>query len=274
MTLSRERRRRLAALALDGDLRILEDDPYGLVRYDGDPSPTLFELEEGGRCCTAPPSPRRSRRGFASVTRSCRTSTRESSRTLVASTYISPALVAQATVLEFLPPRVVRAEPRARPRPVARPARRDARGLERELDGRVRWSRPEGGYFLWLELPESLDAGEAARTRDRDRSHVRARGRLRRASEQRPPGVQLRLARRDREGVKRLAKLVAATPPRCSQLRRPTGRPAERAAVARGGAGAAGRASHGYGDGRWGMEPRGQGRRGRPDGSSNPRRLV
>jgi hypothetical protein len=32
--------------------------------------------------------------------------------------------------------------------------------LERELGGRARWSRPEGGYFLWLELPEDTDATE------------------------------------------------------------------------------------------------------------------
>jgi 2-aminoadipate transaminase len=32
--------------------------------------------------------------------------------------------------------------------------------LERELSGRVRWNRPEGGYFLWLDLPEEVDAAE------------------------------------------------------------------------------------------------------------------
>jgi DNA-binding transcriptional MocR family regulator len=40
--------------------------------------------------------------------------------------------------------------------------RRDAmlEALGRELGGRGRWSRPEGGYFLWLELPGGVDAGE------------------------------------------------------------------------------------------------------------------
>ena len=32
--------------------------------------------------------------------------------------------------------------------------------LERELGGRATWSRPEGGYFLWLDLGEGIDAGE------------------------------------------------------------------------------------------------------------------
>src|SRR4029077_11780580 len=32
--------------------------------------------------------------------------------------------------------------------------------LERELGGRAQWSHPEGGYFLWLDLPEGTDAVE------------------------------------------------------------------------------------------------------------------
>ena len=35
-TLSEERRRRIVELAAEHDLLVLEDDPYGLVRYDGD----------------------------------------------------------------------------------------------------------------------------------------------------------------------------------------------------------------------------------------------
>ena len=41
-------------------------------------------------------------------------------------------------------------------------ARRDAMlaALEREFPEEARWSRPEGGYFLWLDLPAGADAGE------------------------------------------------------------------------------------------------------------------
>ena len=48
-TLGLERRRRLAELAADQGLDVLEDDPYGLVRYDGEPHPSLHELEGGER---------------------------------------------------------------------------------------------------------------------------------------------------------------------------------------------------------------------------------
>src|SRR5436190_19361666 len=46
-TLSAERRRRIVELAREHDVLVLEDDPYGLVRYEGDLPPTLFELVGG-----------------------------------------------------------------------------------------------------------------------------------------------------------------------------------------------------------------------------------
>src|SRR5881394_4386377 len=46
-TLNVERRRRLVELAAERNLLVLEDDPYGLVRYDGEPLPSLFELAGG-----------------------------------------------------------------------------------------------------------------------------------------------------------------------------------------------------------------------------------
>ena len=45
MTLSEERRRRLVALARERELLVLEDNPYGLLRYEGDPLPCLYELD-------------------------------------------------------------------------------------------------------------------------------------------------------------------------------------------------------------------------------------
>jgi 2-aminoadipate transaminase len=75
---------------------------------------------------------------------------------LVASTYITPALVSQTIVLEFLHRGLF--EPNLeRVRGLLR-ARRDAMldALEGDLDGRAAWSHPAGGYFLWLELPGTV----------------------------------------------------------------------------------------------------------------------
>jgi len=160
VTLSEERRRRLAELAGARSLRILEDDPYGLVRFEGEPLPTLFELE-GGRNVMYSSSFSKTiapglRVGYVIVREEIAAGLED----LVASTYITPALVTQATVLEFLRRGLL--EPNLeRVRPLLR-ERRDAmlEALERELGERARWSRPEGGYFLWLELPEGADATE------------------------------------------------------------------------------------------------------------------
>jgi 2-aminoadipate transaminase len=46
VTLSLERRRDLVAIAGERELLVLEDNPYGLLRYEGDPLPTLHSLDD------------------------------------------------------------------------------------------------------------------------------------------------------------------------------------------------------------------------------------
>jgi 2-aminoadipate transaminase len=47
VTMSLERRRRLVQLAAQRELFVLEDNPYGLLRYSGDPLPPLYALDRG-----------------------------------------------------------------------------------------------------------------------------------------------------------------------------------------------------------------------------------
>ncbi len=46
-TMSLPRRRRLVEVVRERELLVLEDNPYGLLRYEGDPLPTLYALEGG-----------------------------------------------------------------------------------------------------------------------------------------------------------------------------------------------------------------------------------
>src|ERR1700754_2257423 len=48
VTLSLERRRELVRIAAEQEIVVLEDNPYGLLRYEGEPLPTLLSLD-GGR---------------------------------------------------------------------------------------------------------------------------------------------------------------------------------------------------------------------------------
>ena len=47
VTMSQPRRRRLVELAHEHELLVLEDNPYGLLRYEGDPPPPLLSLDGG-----------------------------------------------------------------------------------------------------------------------------------------------------------------------------------------------------------------------------------
>jgi 2-aminoadipate transaminase len=47
VTMSLERRRRLVSIARERELLVLEDNPYGLLRFEGDPLPTLRSLDRG-----------------------------------------------------------------------------------------------------------------------------------------------------------------------------------------------------------------------------------
>jgi DNA-binding transcriptional MocR family regulator len=156
-TLAAERRRRLVDLAREHDLLVLEDDPYGLVRFEGDATPTLFELDGGERVVysssfskTIAPGVRV---GYFVLPRALE----QELEALAVSTYITPVLLGQATVFEFL--RRGNLEPNLeRVRSLLR-VRRDAmlESLEQQFPA-GRWSRPQGGYFVWLELAEHVDA--------------------------------------------------------------------------------------------------------------------
>jgi 2-aminoadipate transaminase len=151
-TMSLERRRRVVEMVDMYDLLVVEDDPYGLVRYEGEPVPALFDLS-GGRCIymssfskTISPG---LRVGFMILPSD------ELAAAVVeeaSSAYITPVLTGQAIVHEFISrgafePNLERVKGLLR-------VRRDAMlaALEKHFSG-AKWSRPNGGYFVWLELP-------------------------------------------------------------------------------------------------------------------------
>jgi 2-aminoadipate transaminase len=157
-TLSAERRHRLAELVREHELLVLEDDPYGLVRFDGEAPPTLFELEGGNNVAYSSSFSKTIAPGLRVGYFVLPQVLEHDLEALATSTYITPVLLGQATVFEFL--RRGNFEPNLERVTALLGARRDAmlEALERELPDAT-WSRPEGGYFIWLELPEGADAG-------------------------------------------------------------------------------------------------------------------
>jgi len=156
-TLGADRRRRVVELAREHDLLVLEDDPYGLVRFDGEPLPSLFELSDGYTAYSSSFSKTIApglRVGWFVLPDAL---AREIEATAT-STYITPVLLGQATVNEFFERGLFEANlERVRGLLGARRDRMLA-ALDAELPG-VRTTRPDGGYFLWLEL-DGVDAAD------------------------------------------------------------------------------------------------------------------
>jgi 2-aminoadipate transaminase len=159
-TLSADRRRRIVDIARAHELLVLEDDPYGLVRFEGEPQPSLLELDGGERVVytssfskTVAPG---LRVGYFILPSPLRAELEATST----STYITPGLLGQAAIYEFTR-RGNFDSNLTRVRDLLR-ARRDAmlEALEAELGSTsATWSQPEGGYFVWLDLP-GVDAAE------------------------------------------------------------------------------------------------------------------
>jgi 2-aminoadipate transaminase len=167
-TLGAEGRRRLVDLAAEHELLVLEDDPYGLVRFEGIAPPTLHELEGGERVIYSSSFSKIIAPGVRVGYLVLPEALAGRVESLATSTYITPALLSQATVYEFL-----RRGALARNLQLVRSllkARRDAliEALEEHLGASgARWNPPEGGYFLWLDLPEGVDVVELLRAAEK-----------------------------------------------------------------------------------------------------------
>jgi 2-aminoadipate transaminase len=155
-TLSLAKRERLLSLAREHGFLLFEDDPYVDIRFSGEPLPRMLELDGG------PDS--------TSVVYACSFSKTvcpgirvgylvgppeliDRIRVRATNTYIAPGMVAQATVYEYLRgPRFPAALERIR---TALGERVDllCSALTEHLPQAV-FARPDGGYFLWVSLPE------------------------------------------------------------------------------------------------------------------------
>src|SRR5829696_5494361 len=157
VTMSEERRRALVRIAAEQELVVLEDNPYGLLRYEGDPLPTLYSLD-GGRYViylgtfskilsaglrlgwAAAPGPILERLNLGKQAADlCSSSLNQ---------YFVAAYFAHRDWRTYLT--TLRALYRRR---------RDVmlESLEEFLPAEAEWTRPQGGLFIWARLPDYID---------------------------------------------------------------------------------------------------------------------
>lgn len=157
-TLSLERRQALAELARDGKLLVIEDDPYSLVRYEGERLPSIYELAEGQGVVYSFSFSKIAAPGLRVGYLIGPADLIARLDGLAVQTYLAPSFLPQATIHEFvsrgrLEPNIERVADLLR-------ARRDAmlEAFEQELPDGTTWSKPNGGYFTWVDFPEGTDS--------------------------------------------------------------------------------------------------------------------
>ncbi len=154
-TLSAAKRDRLLELARGYGFTVFEDDPYVALRFEGAPLATMVSMDPDNVVYASSFS--------KTVCPGIRVGYLIGPTELIAriakiatSTYISPSMVSQAIVYQFC-----RSGALERSIETVKEALRErAQALSEALSNKLpdaRFVAPEGGYFLWVELPKGTD---------------------------------------------------------------------------------------------------------------------
>jgi DNA-binding transcriptional MocR family regulator len=157
-TLSLDKRRRLLELAREFGFVIFEDDPYVDIRFAGESLPTMLSMDDAGTVVYASSFSKTVCPGvrvgylvgpaqrIAEVAK------------LATNTYIAPNMLAQSVVHKFCESGGLDRSIASVKAALAERVGLLVGALERELPD-ARFVAPEGGYFMWVELPEGTDVG-------------------------------------------------------------------------------------------------------------------
>ncbi|MBD5560547.1 MAG: PLP-dependent aminotransferase family protein [Clostridia bacterium] len=160
ITASADKRRAVYDLCLKYETLILEDDPYGQLRFEGSHIPSLKSMDEAGIVCrlasfskTISPG---LRVGYAVAPKDiiqCFNLLKQGADVHTAN--LTQAIVCEYIERGFYKPHIDEICGLYR-------AHRDRMlsALDRHMPAGCTYTRPDGGLFIWVELPESLDAGE------------------------------------------------------------------------------------------------------------------
>lgn len=155
-TLSLKKRHQLVALAAEHGMTIFEDDPYVELRFSGETLPTMLSLDSADRVVYASSFSKTVCPGIrvgylvgpekliARITK------------LATNTYISPNMVAQSIVNEFCRGGSYERSIETVKAALSERASALCAALSRELPD-ARFVEPQGGYFLWVEMPAGTD---------------------------------------------------------------------------------------------------------------------
>jgi DNA-binding transcriptional MocR family regulator len=159
-TLSAAKREALLGLAREHGFVIFEDDPYVELRFRGERLPTMLSMDRDGESVVYASSFSKTvcpgiRVGY--LVGPAELIGRIAKRATGA--YISPNMVAQAIVHRFCESGALDRSIETVKRALAERVERLTAALAREIP-EARYTAPDGGYFMWVELPEGTRVAE------------------------------------------------------------------------------------------------------------------
>ncbi len=154
-TLSADKRQRLLGLARAHGFTIFEDDPYVALRFQGEQLPTILSMD--GETVVYASSFSKTvcpgiRVGYLVGPEDVISKIAK----IATGTYISPSMVSQAIVYEFCRSGAIETSIETVKSALRERAATLCDALRRELPD-ARFVGPEGGYFLWVDLPRGSD---------------------------------------------------------------------------------------------------------------------
>ncbi len=154
-TLSLEKRRALLALAAEHDFVVFEDDPYVALRFSGETLPTMLSIDPR-RVVYASSFSKTVCPGIRVGYLVGPPDVISAIGQLATNTYISPNMVAQSIVYEFCASGAIDRSIETVKHALAERAQALADALRRDLPDAA-YMVPQGGYFMWVTLPEGTD---------------------------------------------------------------------------------------------------------------------
>jgi DNA-binding transcriptional MocR family regulator len=157
VTLSAARRAEILDICAAYDLLIVEDNPYGLLRYEGDPIRPL-RAEESERVIYLGSFSKTLASGLRVGWALAPHAVRAKLVLAAESAVLSHSMLSQLVVREYLATQPWREQIKSF-RELYRD-RRDAMlsALPEMMPDGCSWTHPAGGFFVWLTLPEGLDS--------------------------------------------------------------------------------------------------------------------
>ena len=152
-----ERRQRVLEIAQRENLLLLEDDPYGLLGFDGAP-PRAIRADDVQQVIYLGSFSKTIASGLRVGWAVAPHGVREKLVLAAESAVLCPSNYAQLTVSEYLATQPWREQVKVF-REVYR-ERRDALmdSLEQLMPAGTTWTKPAGGFYSWVTLPEGLDS--------------------------------------------------------------------------------------------------------------------